>query len=283
MFRTIDNPPLFDGLFGPYVLQLIFSIPGVMIASIPLRLAVSSQHQPSKFAGFEALVTLFVGMIVGWGMARLAPPLVSTGRWIWIPPAIVILPDVLRAQFNPSGIPWLSPYLFESVSVVFLTFPACSVVGYSIGMTAAELSGRWAKASRLSSLQRSLTLSLVALVLFGSLALALHSFERRSLARWAKVRTVLDPSGLQFSKDAQSLCDDQVGTSPARFVLLPWATYVEILERRGCDGDQLVNAAPLPPPIIGHHGTILMDRVRVLAGPHAGLEGWVLEYGLLEH
>jgi hypothetical protein len=63
----------------------------------------------------QLLVSLFLGTLVGLWMARREPLLVSSGRFIWIAPALVILYDIcLRARYQPGGIPWLSDYLFAS-------------------------------------------------------------------------------------------------------------------------------------------------------------------------
>jgi hypothetical protein len=75
-----------------FFLQLIFSAPGVMIASLPFwaaldRLRTDSAHQPGKLAGYEALLCLYVAVPVGWWMARRLPLLAVTGRWIWVLPA----------------------------------------------------------------------------------------------------------------------------------------------------------------------------------------------------
>ena len=149
-------------------------------------------------------------------------------------------------------------------------------------MALADISGRWAKEDRLSYLERILGVSMTAVALFGLFALALYSFERRSLARWASLRSVIDKSRLQFSPDAKSLCGVRTDAPGTGLALLPWGTNVETLERLGCYGNQLIQADPSAPAIPGRAGPFLIDRVRVLNGPNAGSEGWVLEYGLRE-
>jgi len=149
-------------------------------------------------------------------------------------------------------------------------------------MALADISGRWAKEDRLSYLERILGVSMTAVALFGLFALALYNCERRSLARWARLGSVIDKSGLQLSPDAKYFCGIRADTSAARLALLPWGTNVETLESLVCDGNQLIHADPSPPAIPGRTGPFLIDRVRVLNGPNAGSEGWVLEYGLVE-
>lgn len=283
MFET-DEPTFFDH-FWWYLLQLIFSAPAVTIAGIPVwallsALHLSSDYQPHRFAGIEALVGLFLGMFAGSWMERRAPLLASSGRWIWLAPAILILPGVLSRQLHPSVVPTLSEYWF-GLGALLITLPACSVTGYSVGMALASASRGWAAVQRLTSTQRILVVSGVAVVLCGLLALPLRDFERRSLARWARVRSVIDRDGLQFSPDAKSFCNGQINIQNS--TLLRPGTYVESLERRGCNGDQLMAADALPAARVGVAGPYLLDRVRVLDGPNAGSEGWVLEYGLMEH
>ena len=44
----------------------------------------------------------------------------------------------------------------------------------------------------------------------------------------------------------------------------------------------IVDVNAMPPARVGSTRPFLLDRVRVLGGPLAGSEGWVLEYGLRE-
>ncbi len=82
--------------FKRYFVQLFYSIPGVFIASIPFRLLLSmlrldSDHQPGGFAGFEELVTVFAGVSAGLGIARYYPRWVSSGCWVGVLPALLLL------------------------------------------------------------------------------------------------------------------------------------------------------------------------------------------------
>ena len=253
--------------FTWYFIQLISAVPGVMVASIPFwaalsALGLSAKYQPRGFAGYEALVSLFAGIPAGWWMARRVPRLISTGRWIWLAPAAVVLTGFLYEQLH-AGVPWLSAYLFasrvEGITVLMLTLPACSAMGYSIGMAFAGMSGRW------SSPARFLTLCGFGVVFCGLAAFALHDFEQRSVAQWATVRSVTGTDGLPLVRDAESLCGPQTGTVTERAAVLQWGTYVDSMERRVCGG------------------ALRVDRVRVLNGPDAGLVGWVSENGLEVH
>lgn len=287
-FGPVDEPTFFDH-FVWYFLQLIASVPGVMIASLPFWLVLSvfglsSAHQPHRFAGYEALASLFVGVLAGWWMARREPQLISSGRWIWLAPAIVILPDIIRAQLHPTGFPWLPEYLFASRAEgigAFLLKSACSAAGYSIGMV---LAGRLPKAKmdRPAMQIGGAVLSVVAL--FALCALAVHELERRSLAHWARFQSVIDRDGLPLAPEPALLCGPHQGLS-IRFRVLPVGTRVETLERRACIGNQIVAPDNVPPPNPELSGPYYVDRVRIINVPgrvEGAIEGWVLEYGLGE-
>lgn len=259
-----------------------------MIVNLPFwallsKVGLSKEHQPYGFAGFEALVCLFVGVLVGACVARWKHSFVSTGRWIWVLPAAIILPDIVRIQFRPSGVPWLSEYLFasegEGLGVFFLTL-GLSATGYSIGMAVPGIRSLQTHTNRLRSVIRIAWLSAGGVAVFALFAFTLHRFEQRSLTRWARVRLVIERPGLQFSPDPQSLCApgrDAPARNPA---YLRSGAHVEYLGHLACDQNQLLDGDSLPPPKVGEAGPILLDRVRILEGPSAGTEGWVLEYGL---
>ncbi len=260
-----------------YFLQLIFSAPGVVIASSPLVavlsiLGLGMKHENGDFAGYEALVCLYVGVFVGWWMAQRAPLLARSGRWIWVVPAIVILPFATAEILHPSPVPWLSDLLFGfnngGEGIALVAFPLCSVIGYSIGMA-------------LAGVKRKLRpILLCAAVSLCILSLLLYVIERRSLARFATLRSVINNSGLQLLPDAPSLCGPQTSYRSAR--ILSFGTMVESLGRAACDGGRLTSADSLPPPVIGRSGPYTLEHVRVLTGPSAGQEGWVMQYGVME-
>jgi hypothetical protein len=62
-----------------------------------------SSENPSHnyFAGYEALICRFVGTIVGWGVGRVVPSFISTGRWMWVTPVGVLL--ILGRQLHTAG------------------------------------------------------------------------------------------------------------------------------------------------------------------------------------
>jgi hypothetical protein len=280
---STEDEPVADFL-KRYFVQLFYCIPGILIASIPFRhilsmLRLDSDHQPSGFAGFEELVTVLAGVFAGLWIARYYPRWVSSGRWVGLLPALVLLWDYPLSQ---GEIPWLPDSLFRSggdqLGVGF-TLAECAPVGYSVGMIAAWVLSRAASGNRLRT---TVALSVIGAGLFGILANVLHDAELRYVANWVGVSSVIDRDGLALAADAQSLCEAQTKNVYLEVPLLPSGTYVKNLERLGCTESQLVSPDHLPPPVVGRHGTVLMDRVKVLGGPQAGKEGWVLEYGLME-
>jgi len=293
VFETGDQPGL---LILPWVLryflQLLFSYPVVLIASIPFstvfsKLGFSGEHSSGKFfGGYEALVCLFVAPFIGWIVARLKPSFVPSGRWIWILPVMVIVPDTIRQLLHQQSIPWLPEYFFatagnEGLGVYLFTLPMCSAAGYSVGMFFTGRSHRDERVSRLRSASKAAIVTIAGFALFCLFTSLLRKFENSRLERWERVRTVIDPTGLAFSADVRFLCGPK-DLASSRAFLLRRGTYVESLERRGCNEDQLVDVNAIPPPKVGSPGPFLLDRVRILGGPLAGSEGWVLEYGLQE-
>ncbi|PWU12078.1 MAG: hypothetical protein C5B51_01375 [Terriglobia bacterium] len=289
MFETLEMPLL--AKVWSFFLQLLIAIPGVMIASQPIVTALSlfglsTKRQPWEFAGFEAIVSLVTGVLAGRLTGARAPHMVSTGRWIWLPLATLIVPDILREQIHPKPVPWLSEYLFasqgEGLGVYLLTLPACSAIGYSLGISLTSIRRRLSRIAGLTTLEGELLFGSVCFAAGAALFVVLHGFEQRSIERWKRVRSVIDEPGLQIVADPNLLCGKQP-EARAPFLLVPSGTYVESIERRGCSGDRLIGVEAVTPSPVGLPGAYLLDRVRVLDGPNTGLEGWVLEYGLLEH
>ena len=279
MFETNVRPGCIMGLLPSalrFAGQLVLCYPATLLAGAPFsfvlyKCGLSGEH-PSNvyFAGYQALICLFLGPVIGWYAGRLASSFVSTGRWIWVAPAILLLWDIVASEFPHS----LPEYLFatgsnEGLGVFLLTLPACSATGYSLGMAFASMRGVWARATW----PRVVILALFGLALFGLFTSFLHSFERARLDRWSRVRTVIDPSGLAISRDVGLLCVNPANP-PGGIQLKEW-TDVESLEHHACKGGHLVDGDTA-------QDAFMLERVRVLTGPHAGLEGWVSSYGLGE-
>jgi hypothetical protein len=268
-----------------YFLQLLVFCPVVMLAGIPFSallsiLGLSGEHPShTRFAGYEGLVCLFVGITVGWIMGRKVPSFVPIGRWIWVLPAIVVFPDMVREGLRSQPVPWLPEEFFatggnEGLGVFFFMLPTFSAVGYSIGMALVGTKSQWAKLTRLSPMPHAVTMTVAWVALFSLLILFAHNFERSRIERWSRVRTVIDRPGLSLSSDANQICTTRTSRGG---LLLPTGTMVEGLERRVCFNRRLLDEdAPRPAD------SWSVERVRVLTGSNGGAEGWVLAYGLLE-
>jgi len=263
-----------------YCLQLIFCYPLTMLAVWPVSallgtLGLSGEH-PSHiyFAGYRALLCLFVGPIVGWAVGRMSPSRVTVGRWLWLLPAVVLIPSIIHAM-RTGPVPWLPEEFFitgdnEGLGVVFITLPACSAIGYSVGMVLAGMPGERAITYAIRPILRIALALVIGAALFVPCAALLSRFERAKMQSWSKVRSVIDPSGLRFSPDPNQLC-----AAPSSSALPLLQATVESLESRICGGGRLVETgAPLP------RDSFQIERVKVLGGPNAGLEGWVPSYGL---
>jgi hypothetical protein len=232
-------------------------------------------HPPHiYFAGYQALLCLFVGPIPGWITGRMAPSLAPTGRWTWVIGAMVLIPSIVHATAT-RPVPWLPEEFFvtganEGLSVVLLTLPACSAIGYSIGMLLLGIfpNSRGAGTNRLV---RGLLVFGTGIGLFLPCAAILHKFERTKIEGWSRVRFIIDPLGLRFSPDPNFLCSAPTGV--ALPLLRP--AIVESLESRICGEDHLLELGTSPPL-----NSFSIERVKVLNGPNAGSQGWVPAYGL---
>ena len=119
------------------------------------------------------------------------------------------------------------------------------------------------------------TITAAGFTLFCFLVLFAHNFERSKIERWSRVRTVIDRPGLPLSAGASQLCaaDD----STASLFVLRAGTYVEGLESRRCLDGRLLDTDASGPA-----RSWRIERVRILNGSKAGVEGWVMAYGLME-
>jgi len=268
-----------------YFLQLLVFCPVIVLASVPFSallsiLGLSGEHPSNThFAGYEGIVCLFVGIAVGWIIGRKVPECVPIGRWIWVLPAIVVFPDMVREGLSSQPVPWLPDEFFatpgnEGLGVFFFMRPTLSAVGYSIGMALVGTNPKWAKLTRLSPMPLAVTITMAWGAIFGLLVLSARGFESSRIERWSRVRTVIDRPGLSVSTDANQLCMTNKSTGG---LLLPTGTMVERLEGRvGSNRGVLDEDVPRPAD------SWSIERVRVLTGSNGGAEGWVPAYGLLE-
>jgi len=194
---------------------------------------------------------------------------------------VIIVPDMFR-QSRHLSLAYLPEYIFatggnEGLGVYLLMLPTCAAVGYSLGMVLLSLNDLWPPATRLRSAFRFAVLLLAAGVGLGFLGVKLHDFERETFERRAKIRLTISDA-LQVSPDPELFCKEYQPSR--RLPLLPQRTVVEKLDRRACLGDEVVDADFPPPRGKNHYSLIGIEKIRVLEGIDAGLEGWVLVSGL---
>ncbi|HLK46573.1 MAG TPA: hypothetical protein VKT49_00480 [Bryobacteraceae bacterium] len=177
-------------------------------------------------------------------------------------PVSVMLPATIGEVLRPQPVPILSDNLFEtggeSLGVYLFALPTCAAIGYSIGMALARGDRKPFATSTVACI------AVCALSVFVIAAALLNRYENRALDRWSRVRTVLG-AGLTLTTEARELCASPFSSGGTR---IESATYLETLEHRVCSPDDRAT-------------TFAVERVRVLTGPHANLEGWVGSYGLL--
>ncbi len=265
-----------------YGLQLISSYPATMLVVLPLAVLLGSfglsGDHPSHihFAGYEALLCLLVGPWIGYTAAWLAPTLAPTGRWMWVPASPVVISLIVKAMLPPQRVPWLPEEFFvtagnEGLSVVLLTLPACSAMGYSIGVLLAGGFRSRTGGGRAGLARQLLLLALISLALLVPLTSVVHKFEQTRVLGWSKVRSIIEPLGLPISTDPNLLCAAPTG---ARLHLLRPA-MVESLGSGVCSGGRLIETKGPQTS-----SAFSIERVKVLDGPEAGREGWVQSYGL---
>lgn len=220
-------------------------------------------HGRVQFAGYPCLVLFVLGALIGALIARVAPPLAHTGRWIWLLPTLGLI-----YALRDTPIAWPNEELFTTpgeggLAVYLFTMPAFVAAGYSYGLWLLSIHGiTW-----------RLACAAMAVLALGAGALRFRSFEERDVARFERIRSVASLDEMALASDRRTLCNSQTGE-----LSLKGDIYVELLgERRACEGDQLLQPNDFGPP-----RSFIVDRVRVVLGTHVGSEGWVLEYGLLD-
>jgi hypothetical protein len=280
-----DDSPDFLKLALRYLMQLLVVCPVVVVATgsvsdlLLSRLGLSGEH-PSHvfFGGYSAVVSVFVGIALGWIAGHRRPSLVGVGRWIWVLPATVVFPEIIGAVFRTEPAPWAwIPEVFfatgdnEGLGVFFFLLPTSAACGYSIGMALIGTGSKRAKVTRLIPSAQVAVVSLIWLSLFCVLLLVARRFENSRIEKWGRVGTVVDRSGLSISTDVNQLCATRTSSH-----LLRSGTEVEKLETRGCLNQRLLDLEAADSTEAWH-----VVRVRVLFGVERGLEGWVPAYGLI--
>jgi len=278
MFEYGGQPKTRDPFWGFYVVQLVLAYPIIGIATAPFAALFSilglSGQNPShvSFAGYDALLCLFIGALVGAAIGYTFPSLQPSGRWIWLLPTIFAVPVMILYFLKSQPVPQLPPSLFftdEGLDPVLLTLPACANTGYSIGMVLLAPLRRWVTHGP-SATRRIALLTLGCTGLLLASAGLLHVLEERYATAANKVRTVIEPHGLPFSPDPDLLC---ISPSPANLPVLK--APVETIETRTCSEGHL-----LRPGETKSRNAYDIEHVKILVGPVAGREGWVPSYGL---
>src|SRR5437016_11953166 len=109
MLETEDDPSgnSILGSFARYTAQLFVGYPLTLIAGIPLFLLFSKWDMDGNlgygvsFAGFGALICVYIGSLVGWISGKQIPSLMPTGFWIWLAPTAFLLYDIIPALLQP--------------------------------------------------------------------------------------------------------------------------------------------------------------------------------------
>lgn len=263
-----------------YCLQLIFCYPVIILAVHPIAVLLrvfglsGELSSDIHFAGYQALLCLFIGPIIGWVAAYFQPSLVPTGRWLWVLPAAVFMSSIVDAA-ETRPVPWLPIEFFATganggLDVYLLTLPSCAALGYSIGMVLRRVCYKRMIGLGFRPVVRVLLVAVIGTALFIPSAALLHRFARSKMESWARVRSVIDPSGLRFSPDPNLLC-----AAPLSAALPLLRAHVETLGTRICSGGHLLEPGARQP-----RDSFPIERVKVLEGPGTGRVGWVPSYGL---
>jgi len=259
-----------------FFVQLILCYPATMLLVAPLSKLLEqfgwSGDLPRHvhFAGYEALLCLFIAPLVGWAAGRV-PQLLPSGRWTCLAPAVVLVPAAFASLFRPPLDPrYLPEELFatggnEGGGVYFVTLPTCCAVGYSLGM--------WMRSFRRPrTAVASAALAAAAVVAFIGSATLMHRYEIAKLESLSRMIFAGDPKGLHFSTDPNALC--AAPASPS-LPLLRAAGPLEALGTRTCGAGRLLDrGAPEPP------NSFSIEKLRVINGPNRGRMIWVPSYGV---
>jgi len=268
-----------------YALHVFCCYLAVFLAEQPVSrclagLGLSGDHPGTiHFGGYEAVVCFFLGATVGRLVGRRRPELQPTARWVWMVPVALLLWAVVSGTFSEhavAGVPWLPEALFSThgnygLSLAVVTLPAFSSAGYSIGMFIAR------RVDAVSTL-RKCTMIIAGATLFGAMLLLARHYELTSIERWSKIRTVIAPA-LAFSPDGDLICQPETLSAESKIATLSGGTMAESLDKRGCSSNHLLSTAALPP---SDTQAFTLEKLRILTGPYAGLEGWVRAYGLVD-
>ena len=270
MIETEPHPEAsFWGTLARYSAQLLVPYPLTLIAGIPLFLLLpkvgidGDLGHGVTFAGFDALICLYVALLVGWVSGKRMPSLIRTGLWVWLLPTALALYDIVPALLQSHVAPRLSEDVYatgnnEGLGVFLFTLPICSTIGYSIGMFLARGESACPRPHVAGMRIRALLCWVVTFVVACALMMGT---EQRMVNRDRRLRVAVRLDGTSLAVDTSSLCETGGTGSVVRPVVLQSGTMLEFVQHAEC---------PSGGPASG------IDRVRVLDGPNEALEGWVV-------
>jgi hypothetical protein len=224
MSETGEHPDATNILktLARYTAQLLLVYPLTLIAGIPLFLLTAklgidgNLGHGVSFAGFAALICIYMGFLVGWLSGMRIPSLIRTGAWIWLLPTAFVLYDIVCA-LRSGAATRLSEYFYATgdnagLGVFLLTLPVSSTVGYSIGMVVAKAQRAHPTAHAKGPGMR------IAFVWAATFAIActlMIGTERRMVERDRKIRVAVSVTGTPLASEVNALCEP-VETGAAR-------------------------------------------------------------------
>ncbi len=276
-----DTRPNFVSVFifpvARYSLQLVFAYPLVLLVGYPLDHLLSrfsldgSGGSNVIFVGPSALSSLYVGFLVGMAVAKLSPRLIPSGTWIWLPPTALVLWSIVPALIRPVGNLGLYGYIYsgsdEGLGLIFATLTT-TTLGYSAGMALIRMERTWFRRPRFF-------VPLVLIVWISTLPwllLLMRDVQRSMIERDRNIRVIVNSPGGPIALEPKSVCGKLNGGS----VLVESGTRIQSLKRFVCSNGELAEVDPATPWKFARDEPFEVEKVRVLEGPHKGLEGWVV-------
>lgn len=257
------------GHFGRYTSQALFAYPLTLLSAIPLFLLFSklgidgTLGSGVTFAGFAALICLYMGALIGYVVSVWIPSLVPTGRWIWVPLTLFVLGDIIPNLLRSQSAPGFLEYVYatgdnEGLAVILGTLPLSASIGYSFGVFFAKK--RSPRITDESNVHHGRAFILWA-ASFAITSTLMVPIERSIVARHSKLAVAVRIGGTPLLLDPNGLCGPLNSGSTRKRIMLQNATKLRMLEHVDCPGGK---------PPLGFH------KVMVIDGRNRGSEGWVL-------
>jgi hypothetical protein len=283
---------------GLYGLQFVLVYPLTILLGLPLEPLFSfwgmNSDQPGgvTFAGFHAVIYLYVAACLGWFAGNRLPSLIPTGRWLWPLPVVVVSWDVLRALSSNGPSSRLYEYLYatgsnEGLVVVLFTLPRFAAIGYSVGMTLESWIREGDKEEGVP--RRAVAAIALAAAFLVTTAIA-QTVGNRMVQRDLSVRVAV---GGPLAVDGTRLCEAQAAANDSRPVhgRLTIATgdlgrtievengaRLEVLEEFHCTDGRPVHVDAAAPGNTWQSESSAIERVRVLDGVNQGKEAWIADF-----